>query len=74
MPKTHWLTKEAISRVLLYPDPRYVLGGRIGMDPGVLGAVLKRRRKVYPDDERIIKLAAELGLPVEQAVEIAPEG
>jgi hypothetical protein len=38
------------------------------MDPGVLGAVLRRKRKVYPDDARIIRLAEELGLTIEQAV------
>jgi hypothetical protein len=61
-----FVSRELFIRVKCAPEPAYLVGRRAGVEPALLSRLLRDRLRPI-DEPRVLRLAAEVGLPPERA-------
>ena len=67
-----WASREPFTRIKTADEPAYRIGLRCGLRPGLVTELIRGYRSVAPDDARVLKLAAAVGLPADRAFSKRP--
>jgi hypothetical protein len=70
--EARWASRALFLKIKGADEPQYRIGLRCGIPPGVVTALIRGYAPVSPDDPRVLKLAAAVGLPPERAFSKRP--
>ena len=68
------VSRTFVAALKLAEQPAYKIAQRAGVHPAVLSRLIHGAEPVRAGDERILRVAALLGVPADEALEAAPEG